>query len=124
VPLLGKLSVHPLRNRDLRTAQRIFTTPDGPLFDCVYSFGNTGTRWTIRAGGITNPCGFVIENPLLPDPVVPDARRSAPVDPRRQYADLFAGQPLLQNRPPDRGSAGPVWASAAGLIADAADRGV
>eukprot|EP01037_Dinobryon_pediforme_P015960 gene15960-16126_t len=74
VPMLACLSVHPSRNRDLRTAQRIFTTPDLPLYDYVDSFGNVCTRMTMPAGGATISCGFVIEDAFAPDPVVPDAR--------------------------------------------------
>ena len=33
VPMLANLSVHASRNKDLRTAQRIFTQPDVPLYD-------------------------------------------------------------------------------------------
>ncbi|WP_353228154.1 transglutaminase family protein [Novosphingobium sp.] len=74
VPMLACLSVHPSRNKDLRTAQRIFTTPDLPLYDYVDGFGNVCTRLTMPAGGVTISCGFVIEDAFLPDPVVPDAR--------------------------------------------------
>jgi transglutaminase-like putative cysteine protease len=77
VPMLAALSVHGSRNKDLRTAQRIFTTPDVPLYDYVDSFGNICTRLTVPAGGITISCGFVIEDAFLPDPVVPDARQLA-----------------------------------------------
>jgi transglutaminase-like putative cysteine protease len=80
VPVLANLSVHASRNKDLRTAQRIFTTPDVPLYDYVDSFGNTCTRLTMPAGGITISCGFVIEDPFTPDPVVPDARQAALAD--------------------------------------------
>lgn len=75
VPLMASLSVHASRNKDLRTAQRIFTEPDVPLYDYIDSFGNICTRLTIPAGGITISCGFVIEDPFEPDPVVPDARQ-------------------------------------------------
>jgi len=77
VPMLANLSVHGSRNKDLRTAQRIFTTPDVPLYDYIDSFGNTCTRLTIPAGGITISSGFVIEDPFAPDPVVPEARQAA-----------------------------------------------
>ncbi len=77
VPMLAKLSVHPSRNKDLRTAQRIFTTPDVPLYDYVDNFGNICTRLTMPAGGITISCGFVIEDPFEPDLVVSDARQTA-----------------------------------------------
>ncbi len=79
VPMLANLSVHASRNKDLRTAQRIFTTPDVPLYDYVDSFGNICTRLTIPAGGITVSCGFVIEDPFEPDVIAPDAAQ-VPVD--------------------------------------------
>jgi transglutaminase-like putative cysteine protease len=73
--MLANLSVHPTRNKDLRTAQRIFTTPDVPIYDYIDSFGNTCSRLTIPEGGISISCGFVIEDSFEPDPVVPDARQ-------------------------------------------------
>jgi len=73
VPMLANLSVHASRNKDLRTAQRIFTQPDVPLYDYIDSFGNICTRLTIPEGGIAISCGFVIEDPFEPDLVVPDA---------------------------------------------------
>ena len=75
VPLLANLSIHPSRNRDLRTAQRIMTTPDVPIYDYVDAFGNICTRLTIPTGGITISTGFVIEDSFEPDPVVPSARQ-------------------------------------------------
>jgi transglutaminase-like putative cysteine protease len=75
VPMLANLSVHASRNKDLRTAQRIFTQPDVPLYDYIDSFGNICTRLTIPKGGIAISCGFVIEDPFEPDLVVPDARQ-------------------------------------------------
>lgn len=32
-PMMAMLSVHPSRHKDLRTAQRITTTPDVPIYD-------------------------------------------------------------------------------------------
>ena len=75
VPLLANLSIHPSRNRDLRTAQRIMTTPDVPIYDYVDAFGNICTRLTIPTGGITISTGFVIEDSFEADPVVPGARQ-------------------------------------------------
>jgi transglutaminase-like putative cysteine protease len=72
-PMLAALSVHPTRNRDLRTAQRIMTQPNIPLYDYVDSFGNMCTRLTIPAGKTTISCGFVIEDPFEPDVYAPDA---------------------------------------------------
>ncbi|RZM34055.1 MAG: transglutaminase family protein [Sphingomonas sp.] len=79
VPMLANLSIHSSRNKDLRTAQRIMTTPDVPIYDYVDSFGNVCTRLTIPAGGIAISCGFVIEDPFTPDIVNPDAR-ATPVE--------------------------------------------
>jgi transglutaminase-like putative cysteine protease len=75
VPLLANLSIHPSRNRDLRTAQRIMTTPDVPIYDYVDAFGNICTRLTIPTGGITISTGFVIEDSFEPDLVVPGAQQ-------------------------------------------------
>ena len=75
IPMLANLSVHPSRNKDLRTAQRIMTEPDVPLYDYVDLFGNVCTRLTIPKGGITISCGFLIEDPFEPDEVAPDARQ-------------------------------------------------
>ena len=88
VPMLAALSVHPTRNKDLRTSQRIFTQPDVPLYDYVDSFGNICTRLTAPAGGIAISCGFVIEDPFTPDPVVPDARQ-VPLEELPDEAMLF-----------------------------------
>ncbi|QXQ07625.1 transglutaminase family protein [Sphingosinicellaceae bacterium] len=76
VPMLANLSVHASRNRDLRTAQRIMTTPDVPLYDYVDRFGNVCTRLTMPAGGIAINCGFVIEDPFEADLVAPGATQS------------------------------------------------
>lgn len=73
VPMLAALSVHPSRNRDLRSAQRIFTQPDVALYDYVDGYGNICTRLTIPRGGIAISCGFVIEDDFAPDVVAPDA---------------------------------------------------
>ena len=51
-----------------------------PQYDWVGSFGNTCTRVTDSVGGITGSYGFVIEPPVLPDPVAPIARQTAPAD--------------------------------------------
>ncbi len=88
VPVLANLSVHPSRNRDLRTAQRIMTTPDVPMYDYLDSFGNRCTRLTIPAGGIAISCGFVIEDPFTPDEVAPDAPLQ-PVDELPDDAMLY-----------------------------------
>jgi len=73
VPMLAMLSIHPSRNRDLRSAQRIFTQPDVTAYDYVDGFGNICTRLTMPPTGITISCGFVIEDSFLPDVTAPEA---------------------------------------------------
>lgn len=73
VPMLAMLSIHPSRNRDLRSAQRIFTQPDVAAYDYVDGFGNICTRLTMPPTGITISCGFVIEDSFLPDVSAPTA---------------------------------------------------
>lgn len=77
VPMIANLSVHASRNKDLRTAQRIFTAPDLPSYDFVDNFGNICTRLTMPAGGVTISCGFVIEDSFEADQVEPAARQAA-----------------------------------------------
>lgn len=72
-PMLALLSVHPTRNRDLRTPARIVATPDVPMYDYVDGFGNVCTRLTIPAGGLTLSTDFVIEDDGIPDRQAPDA---------------------------------------------------
>lgn len=72
-PMLAALSVHPSRNRDLRSVQRITTVPEVPLYDYMDGFGNVCTRLTMPAGGITLSCSFTIEDAFIPDVVTPDA---------------------------------------------------
>jgi transglutaminase-like putative cysteine protease len=73
-PMLAALSIHPSRNRDLRSVQRITTVPEVPLYDYIDGFGNVCTRMTMPAGGITLSCSFTIEDGFTPDLVAPDAR--------------------------------------------------
>lgn len=78
-PMLASLSIHPTRNRDLRTAQRIMTAPDLPLYDYIDGFGNICSRLVLPVGDTTISCGFVIEDPFELD-VVPTAARQVPVE--------------------------------------------
>jgi transglutaminase-like putative cysteine protease len=73
-PMLATLSIHPSRNRDLRSVQRMTTVPEVPLYDYIDGFGNVCTRLIIPAGGITLTSSFVIEDAFQPDIVAPDAR--------------------------------------------------
>jgi transglutaminase-like putative cysteine protease len=74
-PMLAALSIHPSRNKDLRTAQRIMTAPDITVYDYVDGYGNICTRLTLPPGETTISTGFLIEDPFEEDIVAPDARQ-------------------------------------------------
>lgn len=78
-PMLALLSVHPSRQRDLRTPHRIVATPDVPMYDYIDGFGNRVTRFVMPAGGITLSTDFVVEDSGLPDEQAPGAEQ-LPVD--------------------------------------------
>ena len=122
VPLMASLSVHASRNKDLRTAQRIFTMPDVPLYDYIDSFGNICTRLTIPSGGIAISCGFVIEDSFEPDPVVPDARQ-LPLEelPDTALLYLLASRYCETDKPSDVawslfGNVGPGWTMVQAIV--------
>lgn len=70
--MVALLSIHPSRNRDLRSPHRIVTTPQVPMYDFVDGFGNVATRLTIPAGGIELKADFVIADSGRPDVRAPD----------------------------------------------------
>ena len=71
-PMLAMLSIHPSRNRDPQTPQRVRATPEVPLYDYIDSYGNVCTRLTIPPGGITLATDFVIRDSGEPDRRAPD----------------------------------------------------
>jgi transglutaminase-like putative cysteine protease len=75
--MLALLSVHPSRNKDLRTPQRILGAPDVPIYDYTDSFGNICSRLTIPTGGATLSADFVIEDDGEPDRRAPDGPQMA-----------------------------------------------
>lgn len=70
--MLALLSVHPSRNKDLRSPQRILGAPDVPIYNYTDSFGNICSRLTVPAGGATLSADFVIEDEGEPDRRAPD----------------------------------------------------
>ncbi len=72
-PMMAMLSLHPSRNKDLRTPHRLLASPDVPTYDYVDAFGNTCTRLTVPVGGVTLSCDFVVEDSGLHDIQSPDA---------------------------------------------------
>ena len=77
---LALLSVHPSRNKDLRTPHRIVTAPEVPMYDYIDGFGNVCTRLTIPGGGIRLMCDFTIEDSGAQDLHAPDAAQLAVED--------------------------------------------
>ena len=66
-PMLALLSVHPSRNKDLQTPQRVASDPELPLYNYEDAFGNICTRLTIPPGGATLSADFVIADSGEPD---------------------------------------------------------
>ncbi|WP_242095967.1 transglutaminase family protein [Sphingomonas sp. CROZ-RG-20F-R02-07] len=79
-PMMAMLSIHPSRNKDLRTLQRIVATPDVPMYDYLDAFGNVCTRVTVPVGGLTLSCDFTIHDSGEPDLQSPDAVQHAVED--------------------------------------------
>jgi len=77
--MLALLSVHPSRNKDLRSPHRILTSPGVPIYDFVDGFGNVCTRLSVPAGGIELSVDFTIEDSGRVDARAPDVP-VAPVD--------------------------------------------
>ena len=71
-PMLAMLSIHPSRNKDLLTPQRVETTPDIPVYNYEDDFCNVCTRLTVPEGGVKLCTDFEIEDSGLPDLRAPD----------------------------------------------------
>jgi transglutaminase-like putative cysteine protease len=70
--MMALLSVHPSRNKDLRTPHRIMGSPDVPIYDYIDGFGNVASRLTVPRGGVTLSADFLIEDDGQPDVRAPD----------------------------------------------------
>ncbi|TVV74054.1 transglutaminase-like domain-containing protein [Sphingomonas solaris] len=70
-PMLAMLSIHPSRNKDLQTPQRLVASPDVPMYDYIDVFGNVCTRVTVPPGGLTLSAAFTIEDSGLVDTAPP-----------------------------------------------------
>lgn len=127
-PMLAALSIHPSRNRDLRTAQRIMTTPDLPLYDYIDRHGNICSRLVLPEGETTISCGFVIEDPFELD-IVPTAARQVPVErlPDATLVYLLASRYCETDRLTEIawslfGHLTPGWSMVQGIVAFVHDR--
>src|SRR5271157_4243677 len=71
-PMLLQLNVHPSRDIDLITADRIASDPPLPMRDYLDQFGNRVTRVDVPAGLVTFSDRFVIADSGEPDETPPD----------------------------------------------------
>jgi transglutaminase-like putative cysteine protease len=72
-PFLLSLRVHPSRVRDLVTPDTISAEPALPISEYVDGFGNICSRVTLPAGRTNFHSDAIINDPGVPDAVVPDA---------------------------------------------------
>ena len=73
--MTAMLKIHPSRDSDLQTPQRVWTRPDLVSRDYIDSFGNVCTRMTLPPGDTVLRCDFVIEDSGRPDPKRPEAEQ-------------------------------------------------
>jgi transglutaminase-like putative cysteine protease len=79
-PMLLQLNVHPSRDADLLTADRITSDPPLPMRSYLDHFGNRVTRVDVPAGFVTFSDRFVIADPGEPDRPLPDVSTTAIAD--------------------------------------------
>ena len=75
IPMILNLNVHYSRAADLVRPDQILTDPWVPLSRYRDGFGNWCTRLVAPAGQIRISCDTVINDPGIPDPVVPTAQQ-------------------------------------------------
>jgi hypothetical protein len=79
-PMLLQISVHPTRDADLLTPDRINPDPPLPMRYYIDLFGNRVTRVEVPAGLVTFSNRFVIHDSGEPDETPPDARTTPIAD--------------------------------------------
>ena len=79
-PMLLQLNVHPSRDADLITPDRIASDPPLPMRAYLDLFGNRVTRVEVPAGLVTFSNRFVIQDSGLPDEAPPDVRTTPIAD--------------------------------------------
>jgi transglutaminase-like putative cysteine protease len=75
VPMVVLLSVHPSRQKDLRSEHKVEVSPRVIVRDGLDPFGNTWTRFVAPRGRIEIRNDFLIEDSGLPDEAAPAARQ-------------------------------------------------
>ena len=74
-PMIAMLSIHPTRNRDLRSPHRIEVSKPIAAYDYIDAYGNVCTRLVVPKGGVTLSCDFVVQDSGEPDAQSPDAEQ-------------------------------------------------
>src|SRR5271167_3146035 len=79
-PMILQLSIHPSRDADLLTLDRIASDPPLPMRSYLDLFGNRVTRVEVPAGLVTFSDRFVIQDSGEPDETPPDVRTTPIAD--------------------------------------------
>ena len=79
-PMILQLSIHPSRDADLLTPDRVASNPPVPMRSYLDLFGNRVTRVEVPAGLVTFSDRFVIQDPGQPDETPPDVRTTTIAD--------------------------------------------
>jgi len=92
-PMILMLYVHPSRQRDLQTGEKIVTEPEIPLTDFVDLYGNRCARIFAPAGPLKLSLDALIEDDGQPDEQCPDAAQHEVEDlPADTLPFLFASR--------------------------------
>ena len=75
-PMLLQLNIHPSRDADLLTPDRVRSDPPLPTRDYLDHFGNRVTRVEVPAGRVTFSNRFVIQDSGEPDAIPPDTEQT------------------------------------------------
>jgi hypothetical protein len=79
-PMILQLSIHPSRDADLLTPNRIASDPPLPMRSYLDLFGNRVARVEVPAGLVTFSDRFVIQDSGEPDETPPDVRTTPIAD--------------------------------------------
>ena len=97
-PMLLQLNVHPSREADLLTPDRIVSDPPFPMRNYLDLFGNRVTRVEVLAGLVTFSDRFLIHDSGAAGPNAPGREDDADRRPSRRDASVPGLEPLLRQR--------------------------
>ena len=108
-PMLLQLNIHPSRDADLLTPDRIVSDPPLPMRNYLDHFGNRVTRVEVPAGNVVFSNRFVIEDLGQPDETPPEAETTPIADLPDDALALPAFEPLLRQRQARRFRLVAIW---------------